>query len=293
MTDDGPLAPAGLDPAAWSKDVTELFAQRSCLVRLGAHFIAADEPLSLVAVGGGGPPAYVDLAEPDPETGVPAEASSRTLFPDRCELAWTVVVPDGLARELDRQPERGRGLKEDIADRLAFVADQAFLTGGPAPDRPLGIARRQTTGEVGVAALGADLLYMLVETGRLDQDETPGRAGWIIDPATFVTIARLEQGGRSWESTGLLEHDGTGTGLLLGYPFVVTAAVAPADAASELRLYFAADWGEAWIAAGGGGVRVDISADERSTSGETVIRAVLRHDFELRRSGRFFHALLP
>ena len=74
-------------------------------------------------------------------------------------------------------------------------------------------------------------------------------------------------------------------GALLGYPFIVTEAAAddPAADPRESRMYFSSDWSAAWVSAADPLVEVDFSGDIRFDQDETVVRAIMHHDFALSR----------
>jgi Phage capsid family len=292
--EDGDTRP--LDPQEWSEDVAELFAARSALIRLGARLVTGDEYIDVPAVepqhhpprylGGqrgrvvkGGP--RVAIGEKKPV----ARVSMRRLWPGQHELAWKVVVPDAPMRTRGLNPDVAWAIKDDIARGIAVSADREFLA-GQGGNQPYGIASRSNP----VANPGPGLenhLRELVRTLRTRDQDLFERAGWVLHPGTLDEIASLDEAQPTWDSRRLLEHDGVGGGLLLGYPFVVSAA---ASRANVRRIFFSSDWGEAWIGAYPGAVQIDVSFDAKFQTDETVIRAVLRHDFEVRREALFVHA---
>jgi hypothetical protein len=151
-----------------------------------------------------------------------------------------------------------------------------------------------------VANPGADLESHLASwcgrCGPTVRTCSSARAG-ILHPSTLDAITTKDQGQRTWDSRRLLEHDGAGGGLLLGYPFVVSAATSRTETRNNAdvevkRIFFSSDWGEAWIGAYPGVVQLDVSFDAKFQTDETVLRAVLRHDFAVRRKEPFVHAEL-
>jgi hypothetical protein len=70
---------------------------------------------------------------------------------------------------------------------------------------------------------------------------------------------------------------------------MVSAATEDA-AAGKTRIHLSSDWSEAWIGVEHEPVTVSISVDAEFQSDETVIRAVMNHDFLLRRPGYFLYA---
>src|SRR5206468_1109962 len=89
-------------------------------------------------------------------------------------------------------------------------------------------------------------------------------------------------GARSLDTWRLHRYDEQDGGVLLGYPYIVTSAAAG-------TVYFATDWDEAWIAADRDLVTVDVSTESRFDTDETVVRAVMHHDFAVRRPEYFIH----
>jgi len=284
-----------LDPSEWSRDVADLFLARSALVRLGCRLVTGDEYIELPAVEASHmPPRYLGSQRHTIAPGVPdvavgerkpaARVSLQRLWPRRYELAWRVLFPDDLTSAPSPHPEVAWAIKHEIARALALCADREFLA-GDGNRRPLGIARRgQPVPDPG--RLGAHLRAMVQSLRDAEQDLFE-RAGWVLTPHTLDEITMLNAQYPALHPARLVEHDGAGSGLLLGYPFVVSAA-ARRDGTD--RVFFSSDWGEAWIAAYPGVVKIDVSFDARFERDETVIKAVLLHDFKLRREQVFAHA---
>jgi HK97 family phage major capsid protein len=224
-------------------------------------------------------------------------ARRRNLKPSKRELALQVVVRDSLMRAIAAYPEVAAASKEDIAWALADAADAAFLHGDGRPG-PQGIAPRPNAG----VAPAADHL----ETARAMLKEMRNRAnarfanpGWVIDVRTLDELTRLltktnsedkddPEYARTLDSTRLLMLDGDDSGVLLGYPFVATTAAQQAvGRATKSRMYFSADWSEAWIGIGEELVTVAVSTETAFRTDETVVRAVMHHDFAVRNPNRF------
>ena len=150
---------------------------------------------------------------------------------------------------------------------------------------------------------------MLGEIRRREQVRF-GNAGWVIHPYWLDALTRLltedaqQQGwgaGLDALSCCLLAPDGRDGGRLFGFPYVVTRAATGRLAAGERTdigdsdldrawIYFSSDWSEAWIGADPDVVAVDVSVDAHFQSDETVVRAVVNHDFLLRRPRFFIYA---
>jgi HK97 family phage major capsid protein len=187
------------------------------------------------------------------------------------QIAREITVPNPLVRRLAQRPELADALKDDIARALSEPADQAFLAGIRADPGVL-----QPGGAADLA--GVRGIVMALRANPRARFRSPG---WVLPPGTLDVLAPLaDAAGRSLDSTPLLESDGEDGGLLLGYPFVVSAAAGG-------TIFFASDWSEAWVAAGSDLVRVDVSSAAHFAAGETGVRAVLQHDFVLREPGCF------
>ncbi len=263
----------GLDAAAWSADVGELFGQMSAVVRLGARVVASDHAVDVPGLAPGGA-AY---GAPGAAAGLPP----MTLRPRTHQLGVEIVLANATVPDVTGEPEFERALKEDLARALATAADGAFLHGPPGWPGPAGIAALVPA--LPAAAdpfLTARSLVGALRGGVVDF----ASAGWVLSPQTLEAIATAPGAGGSLPDGAdrYVEHDGRDGGTLLGYPFVLSRAAT--------SLFLSGDWRQAWIAVDGDLVTVDVSTDVNFTTDETAIRAVMRHDFGLRRPAAFAHA---
>jgi Phage capsid family len=291
-----------LDPDEWSADIAELFCAYSAVIRSGARLVLGEFDLIVPSESLRGVPEYLprpvetspDGEEPD-ELGdaqndlVQAAGASRAslttrrMRPRDNELTLSLVVRDQLVRALVEHPEIAWALKEDIARALALRADERFLQDIATPRNQFAPGRGplETTRAM-VAALRADRRVHFAN------------AGWILDPSALDALTnaltrnalRTNGNGTSLDSLAsgqLLAHDGADGGTLLGYPFIVSTAAGG-------RIYFSSDWSEAWIGADPGLVSIQVSADARFQTDETIVRAVAHHDLVVRRSWFFTHA---
>jgi HK97 family phage major capsid protein len=212
-------------------------------------------------------------------------------------------------RSLADSPEIAWGLKQDLAHALAVQADRAFLQGDPPGLAPVGIRRTVAVQPNAVPDDPNDILQIvrtMVGAIRRREQVRFGCAGWILHPYWVDALTRLltadyqQMGwgmGLDAASTNLLAPDGHDGGTLLGFPFISTrAATGMRDdgqgGVDQTRawIHFSADWSEAWIAAHPGVVTVDVSTDAHFQSDETVVRAVVNHDFLVRRPEFFTYA---
>jgi Phage capsid family len=259
-----------------------------------------------------------DLAEnaaaPQPRAAqADAQLFFRRLQPRSRELTLRVAVRNRLVRSIAEHPELAWALKEDIARALASRADAGFLHGDPSDaDEPGQVRGITQTGRVRVE-FGAD--EDLLQTARAmvaSLRRTRGiefrDAGWVLHPATLQALTELATvDGRVMSGKGtassldafgagqLLAQDGTDGGVLLGYPFVVTEAAAdsPREDPRNSRMYFSSDWGAAWVSATSPLVEIDCSGDVRFNQDETVVRAIMHHDFAVSRPEFFTYTDPP
>ena len=110
--------------------------------------------------------------------------------------------------------------------------------------------------------------------------------GWILHPTRFDELSSLDLAGLPADATRLLQSDGTDGGLFAGYPYLVSAAAVVGSGSGNPAMFFAADWGEAWIAAEPELVGVRLSTAEAAPN-QTQIRVVARMNFALRRPELF------
>jgi HK97 family phage major capsid protein len=235
----------------------------------------------------------------------------RRLRPNSHELAVQVVIRNRLVTSIVDHPEVAWALKQEIAYALACQADAGFLHGDPGPPHkpsriPRGIthtgkAETQEDAEADLLVAARAMVSKLRRTKRVRF----GDAGWVLHPSTLDALTEIvtrdgqqkKRGrvvGQSLDAIGsgqLLAHDGMDGGVLLGYPFVVSEAAAddPAADARQSRMYFSSDWSAAWVGASSPLVEVDFSGDIRFERDETVVRAIMHHDFALSRPELFIY----
>jgi hypothetical protein len=234
-----------------------------------------------------------------------ARVSERDLHPKNHELAVKVIIPNDLACTLVEYPDVAWALKSDLARALALRADRAFLHGDGQVE-PLGITNTSLVSPAGAAAGLLELVRLMVRTvRRRGVDGRFGCAGWILHPNTLDALSGIlssdglatrppgppgvpgPPGAWTLDAVTLLAHDGRDGGVLVGYPFVVTPA---AQVGNAPMIHFSSDWTEAWIGAYRRLVTIDVSADVQFQTDETVIRAVMKHDFVVRRPSYFVYA---
>lgn len=297
-----------LDPAEWGADIAALFCAMSATIRLGAQVVDDVDDLLIpsrfvstrylpppeqteAALGPVRAGPFADAAEAAAIEAAKIPLAQRTLRPREHELSAEVSVRNSLMRGLERHPEVADAVKRDIARALAVQADGAFLHGGGGEPAPAGITAYGR--ELSQAGSALDLAREILRAFREDTAARFENPGWVFDPATLEELARLptsasrskpHKNASTLDDTRLLQLDGVDGGVLLGYPFVVTRA---ATEGNTSRIYFSADWTEAWIGTGLDLVTVQFSTGAGFKEDSTVIKAVSHHDFVVRRGTLF------
>jgi hypothetical protein len=219
-------------------------------------------------------------------------------------LEALVAVPDELAARVVDESGSSDAVTVDLGEELSRAADRAFLfqlPDGPASaPAPRAISRR--TG-IEVAA-AADLLGTLRAVVAAVLGGVPRPAfrnpGWILHPDLLDRVSRIRtidglaespaNEARSLASFCLFRLVSADEGMLFGFPFATSAEAT--NAAGVPRLYFGADWQEAWVAVDPSFITVDIPGAP-SVPNATVIRASMSVDFALRRETAFAWADPP
>jgi hypothetical protein len=314
-----------LDVDEWSADIAALFCADSALIRLGARLLFDVDYLPIIAMPLALVPEYlpapqtIDATTPrrtpialragETELQASAAQSRTTTVQRRVEyrrhaLVVQLVIPNTLMGVVVADPEVASVLKQDLAQALAIRADHAFLHGDDGGPAPRGITRTPTVQRL--AGPRSDLLTAARAMVTRLSTGTEARfadAGWVIHPDALDQLTRLQTtdnlvasaGGHSLDSARILERDGRDGGSLLGFPFVVSTATEErlGVPGTPNRIYFSSAWGEAWIGAEGGLVTVDVSAEARFETDETVLRAVMHHDFIVRKPDSFIYTDPP
>lgn len=289
---DDVLGGGQFDPGEWGAEIAELVCERSAVIRLGATLMFADDelqvPVSNTAAG---------FRAPGAAGPVPGVTPSIALRPGDWRLEASVTVPIRLFHGLAASPDLASTLKVDLAEALALWADQAFLLEQAAVGGPEGIS--DLVAGTPPAAGGGQLLQRLRNMASGVRAVHPVRnPGWILHPRALDDIAEFltrngvlgaPAQGRAVDTFPLLKYDGADGGILLGFPFVTSAA---ALRGNRRRVYFSADWEEAWIGLDPYFVTVAVpgasaAAGAPAASGDVVITASMPLDFILRRAPAF------
>jgi len=291
-----------LVPAETSAEIVGALRARSAIFQMGPRVVPVEKSLAVVRLSTGAAAFYVaeNAAIPPSE---PTFAEEALLQPK--ELAALVPVSNRLLRDAAQSPSLDEALRMDLADIMALRADLAFLE-GPGGTEPRGI--RSTPGLTPAPSLGTngrtptydDLKDMVA---NLRTANAPfAKPGWVFSPRTLNTLEKVKDStGRYLGESGLLTFDASGGGgTLLGYPFRTTTQVpvniTAGTSTDTSFIVFGSDWQEAWIGENQALV-IEGSSEAAYQQGgtwvsawqnrQTVFRAVMTHDFALRRPNLF------
>ena len=287
----GKLADVGVDFDEWGAEIGEGVCDRSAIIRLGATVVFGTDELQIPA-----PVAAGAFRAPGAAAPVPAAANPPVpLVPGEWRLEASVAIPIGVVPGVLENPALASTLKDDLAQELALRADEAFL--GTSAGGPPGIGARPVFGPAGGGGQRLRRLRDLAAATRAAQ--TPRNPGWVVHPQALDTLARFltrngivqAAAGRSLDSLALLCPDRADGGTLLGSRFVTSEAAILV--ANRPRVYYSADWEEAWIGFDPSFVTVAASGGPAGTApGQLVITASMPLGFALRRPAAFGWAVV-
>jgi HK97 family phage major capsid protein len=293
-----------LVPVEYSKTIVELIRARSAVMRMGPTIVPVKKELDVTSLASGATAYYVaeNAAIPYSE-----QTFAQTALLRPKDLAALVAISDRLLNDADN-PSAEEIIRRDLAEVLALREDLAFLRGSGTAAEPLGI--RNTSGLTAAPSLGTnggtpsfDNLKDVVANLR-GLNAPFQRPGWVFHPRTINTLEKVKDStGRYLADAGLLTFDPTGGGgTLLGMPFATTTQipvnVTTGTSTDTSEIYFSSDWNDAWV---GSNTELEIDFDSSATytpdggttwissfqNRQTVFRAVVRHDFALRRPQLF------
>lgn len=276
-----------LVPEEFSRELIEYLYDRTVVRRAGARRLAmGSDTLHLGRATGGATAGYIAEGADIPKS----QQTFDEIVLTAKRLTALVPVSNDLLR--DASIDADRFVRDDLVAALAAREDLAFIRDDGTVNKPKGI--RYWADPANVFAANAtvnvdNIVADLYKAVRFVLEGLKGnlqRPGWIFATRTFVALSKLRDQG-NWVFPELLQ------GRLLGYPVFVTDQI-PTNlgaGADESEVYFVdfaecviGERQEIEIVASGEASYVEggqvVSAFSRN---ETVIRAVARHDFALRR----------
>lgn len=290
-------------PVELSNEVMAIIRGRSAVMQLGPRIVPVRKELDVASLSTGAAASYV--AE-NAQIPVSEQTFAVTALLRPRDLAAMVPVSLRLLRDAANNPSIEEIVRGDLAEVLALRADLAFIAGTGTNLEPLGIIN--TTGLTAAPNLGNNgatpsfdnLKDML---GALRAVNAPfWNPGWIFNPRLLSTLEKIKTTtGEYLADAGMLTYAPTGAGgTLLGYPFRTTTQISTGitkgTSSDTTYVVFSSDWEEAWI---GENESLTIEASGVATywdgaawvsafqNQQTVFRAVICHDFALRRPQLF------
>jgi hypothetical protein len=271
-----------LDLDEWSADIGELFCDRSALVQLGATVVPIED--QLWAPGPGLVSGFRPVAP------VPPPVGAVQLDPSRNTIDAMLAMPAALFAQVADDPDLAGPAKADLAEALVGVADAAMLF-GPTP-LVGGISWQVANAGTVPGDLLATLRGILAQVFGVAPPVNFRRPGWILHPRTVIWLSAIRTtngwnsaagpGARTLAELGLFRFDSPRQGMLLGQPFLTSRAVAVAPSfPPSPRIFFGADWDQAWIGVAPSFIDVDLPGLP-AVPGARVIRASMSIDFGLR-----------
>src|SRR5262245_23346717 len=301
-------AGGALVPIELSDQVVSLIRARSAVMTLGPTVVPVQKELDVASLATGAVAYYVaENAAITPSE----ETFGLTALLRPKELAALVPVSNRLLRDASN-PSVDSVITNDLAEVMMLKQDYAFIqgTGGTSPTgitQASGIQVGPNLGANG-ALLTFDNLKDIVGGQRL-LNSGFSKPGWIMSPRTLTSLGKIkitsggQPSGQYLGDTGLLTHDGAGTGgTLLGYPYRTTSQIpinlTVGTSTDCTFLIFGSDWSEFWVGENQT-LMIEMSGDANYTpdggtswvsafqNRMTLFRAVMAHDCALRRASFF------
>jgi len=208
------------------------------------------------------------------------------------KLATLVPISNDLIRF--SSPQADAIVRDDLVAAMAQREDAAFIRDDGTNDTPKGL-RYWIAGDNIIPANGTvNLANVAIDLGKailaLEENNIKFlRPGWLISPRTKYYLTTLTD-----DNGNYVFKDEMAGGTLLNFPFAVTSQIPSnlGDGANESEVYFV-DFADAII---GESSLVELAVSEEAayyngtsvvaafSLDQTVIRAIARHDFALRRS---------
>ena len=208
------------------------------------------------------------------------------------KLATLVPISNDLIRF--SSPQADAIVRDDLVAAMAQREDAAFIRDDGTHDTPKGL-RYWIAGDNIIPANGTvNLANVAIDLGKailaLEENNIKFlRPGWLISPRTKYYLTTLTD-----DNGNYVFKDEMAGGTLLNFPFAVTSQIPSnlGDGANESEVYFV-DFADAII---GESSLVELAVSEEAayyngtsvvaafSLDQTVIRAIARHDFALRRS---------
>lgn len=285
-----------LVPPAISQDVIELLYNQTAVRKLGAISLPMPNGnLTIPKVLTGSTAAYVG----ENATSNATQGTVGVVQLSMKKLKADVPISNDLLKTSSSRVDAL--VQNDMVNAFRVAEDAYFLRGTGTGQSPKGIDAWIPTANpdhvIGAASAdGSDLTLVINDLYtlpmKLEESNIPFvKPGWVFSPRTkkFLMTVRDSVGGFYFKDEML-------RGTLLGYPFVSTNQVPSTISSNQSVIYFG-DWNDAIIGEVDG-IQIDVSdqaayVDSTGTLvsafslDQTIIRAIARHDFGVRRVESF------
>lgn len=296
-----------VDPQV-ADDVLRLVRARSAVSRIGPTVVPVAKSLSVTSISTGASAYYIAENAAIPTSDM-TFAQTPILAPK--DLAALVPVSNRLLDDAATNPDLDAVLRADLAEVIALRGDLAFLRGTGTGGEPAGWRNMSglTPGpstDTNGSSPTFDMLKNAVANLR-DAGGTFLNPAWIFHPRLLSSLELIKDTtGRYLAESDLLTFDATGGGgRLLGIPFATTTQIptniTTGTSTDTTDIYLTSDAQEIWIGEGSD-LSIELSAEASYTpdggttwvsafqNRQTLFRAVISHDFALRRP-QFFSVI--
>ena len=298
-----------LVPVEVSAEIVGLIRAASVVMSMGVTIVPVAKEMSVTSLSSGATAYYTAENSQIP---VSEETFTQTALLRPKDLTAMVPVSLRLLQDADN-PSVEQIVRRDLSQVMALRADLGFLQGTGTSSEPLGI--RNWSGLTAAPSLGINGGTPTFSTFKemvqnLRAINAPfRRPGWVMSPRTLGTIEAIQEtsGGSPTgrylaNDPALLTIDPTGgTFTLLGYPGRTSGQVpnslTTGTSANTSYVVFSSDWDEAYVGENTA-LQIDVSTEATYLDSgsnwvsafqnkQAVFRALIRHDFALRRPALF------
>ena len=288
QTDEGE-AGGYLVPEEYSSQLIEYLRPLAVVRRMNPVIIPMETgTMSMPAVTGGASAEYIGEG-----TNVP---KSQPTF-GQVKLTWkklACLVP--ISNDLIRfsSPKADEVVRNDLVGAMAQREDAAFIRDDGTNDKPKGLLNWIATANKFEANKTVSLANVTIDLAKaiyyLRKNETKFlNCGWILSPGSELYLRTIRDSNGNFAFKGEMDQ-----GRLFGFPFGVTTQVPDnlGEGGNESEIYFV-DFADAAIGESSR-IEIEISSEAAYYDGssvvsafsldQTVLRAIARHDFAMRRN---------
>lgn len=275
-------------PPEFSAEIIELLYSRTLVRRLGAQPMPMDTgTLNIPKLASGAQSGYIGES-----TNVPtSEQSFGQIQLVWKKLATLVPVSNDLIRHSN--PQADGIVRNDLMSSMSVREDQAFIRDDGTNQKPMGLRYWAPASNVIAANATVNLDNVTSDLGRLwltlaNNNAIFSQPGWVLSPRTQNYLMTVRDGNGNYAF-----RDEMLRGRLWGYPYGATTSIPDNLGAGNESEVYLVDFADAIIGESSQLV-IDASPEAAYHDGtnvqaafsldQTVIRAIARHDFAVRRA---------